>query len=104
MLKTTPYVNNDLKIYNVFRNEIKATQITLQQIIAWTKKLGKEKQKWKELCVIVRLPTRMFRIPMKTQFLSFRVILFQETLKYQNARSPFVMVNIKLDICPPKCL
>jgi len=34
MLKTTPYVNNDLKIYNVFRNEIKATQITLQQIIA----------------------------------------------------------------------
>lgn len=103
-LKTTQYANNDLNFYKVFRSEFKATQIRLQQIIAWTQKLGKERQKWKDLCVIVRLPTIMFRIPSKTQFLSSRVILFQETLKYQNVISPFVIINNKLDICPPKCL
>jgi hypothetical protein len=39
-----------------------------------------------DVCIIARLSVRMFKTLVKTQFAS-RVILFQDTLEYQNVIS-----------------
>jgi len=42
------------------------------------------RQKWKDSCIIARLPFQMLKIPMKIQFAS-QVILFKKTFEYHNA-------------------
>ncbi len=59
-----------------------AQRHSLQKTITWTKKFKKRKQQWKDSYIIVGLSVKMFRILLKTQFVSC-VILFQEILKYQ---------------------
>jgi hypothetical protein len=47
---------------------------------------GKGQHKWKDYCIIVKLPFRMLRTPIKTRF-ALQVLLFQKTLEYQNVVS-----------------
>jgi len=42
------------------------------------------RQKWKDSCIIARLPFQMLEIPMKIQF-AFQVILFENTFEYHDA-------------------
>jgi hypothetical protein len=65
---------------------LKIIQTSLPKTITWTKKLGKRKQECKDVYIIVGLPTRMLKTPMKTQFAS-KVILLEKTHEYQNAIS-----------------
>ncbi len=48
------------------------------------KKMKEGRQKWKDSCIIARLPFQMLEIPMKIQF-SFQVILFKNTFEYHDA-------------------
>lgn len=48
------------------------------------KKFKKGKKKWKDSCIIAKLPFQMFKIPMKIQFAS-QVILFKKTFEYHDA-------------------
>ncbi len=50
----------------------------------WTKKSSKGCNEWKWACIDVRLNHRKQKTPVKTKFAN-KVILFQETLEYQNA-------------------
>jgi RNase H-fold protein (predicted Holliday junction resolvase) len=78
------YAIDDAKVYQGFSKiSLKAIQTSLQKTITWTKKLRKGKQEWKNVYIIVGLPTRMLKTPMKTQFAS-KVILLKKTLEYQN--------------------
>jgi len=58
----------------------------MQKTFTWTKKSRKGNQEWKDVCIIIGLPTKMLKIRMNTQFAS-KVILFQKMLEFQNAIS-----------------
>ncbi len=87
MSKATQYFIDDTKVCTGFlKMSPKGAQTSLQKIVAWTKKFGKGRQKWKDSCIIVGLPSKMLKILVKTKFAS-QVIFFQETLTYQDAIS-----------------
>jgi hypothetical protein len=82
-----PYAIDDAKVYQGFsKMNLKAIQATLHKTIPWTKKPNKGRQKWKDLCIIARLPTKMFKTFVKMQFVS-RIGLFQKKFEYQIAIS-----------------
>jgi hypothetical protein len=77
------YAIDDAKVYKGFSKvSLKAIQATLHKTIPWTKKASKGRQEWKDLCIIARLSTKMFKTFVKMQFAS-RIFLFQKTFEYQ---------------------
>ncbi len=85
MFKATQYATNDTKMCVGFSKvNLKGVQTSLQNTIIWTKTPWKRKQEWKDSCIIVSLAIKMLKTPVKTKFAS-RVILFQETIAYQDA-------------------
>jgi hypothetical protein len=63
------YAIDDTKVCaGIFEVNLKGAQTSLQKIIAWTKKFGKQRQEWKDSCIIVGLPLRILRNPVKTRF------------------------------------
>jgi hypothetical protein len=59
---------------------LKVVQTSLQKNIIW---INMGKQEWKDVSIIARLLSRMFKTPMKVKFAS-KTILFQITFEYQN--------------------
>jgi len=59
-----------------FRSEFEKCLNIVTKYYNLGKKIGKEKQEWKDSCIIARLPTRMQKSLMMTQFTS-QVILFK---------------------------
>jgi hypothetical protein len=83
--KTCQYATNDVILYYGFQEvNLKATQSALHKTITWMKKSGKGRSKWKQTCFNIGLSHQKLKTPVKTRFAS-EVILFQETLKYQDA-------------------
>jgi hypothetical protein len=69
MSMVVQYAIDDAKVCQGFsKSNLKAIQTSLQKTITWIKKLGKGKQEWNDVYIIVRLPMRMFKTPTKTQF------------------------------------
>jgi hypothetical protein len=64
-----------LKCVLILEVSLKEVQSSLQKTITWTKKSKKGKAQWKESCIVIGLPTKMSKDPMKTQF-AFWAILF----------------------------
>lgn len=76
MLKATQYANNDAKVCQGFSKiNLKATEISIQKASTWIKKSRKGRTKWKNVCIIARLPIRIFKKIMKMQFAS-KIIFF----------------------------
>jgi hypothetical protein len=63
---------------------LKATQFALQKTITWIKKSDKGWSEWQRACLDAGLSHQELKTPMKIRFTS-KVILFQKTLKYQDA-------------------
>jgi hypothetical protein len=69
MFKVAQYAIDDIKVSTgFFEVSLKGVQASLQKTITWTKKFGKGRQEWKDSCIIVGLPPRMLKTPVKTRF------------------------------------
>jgi len=76
MSKVAQYATNDTKMCVKFLEvSLKEVQSSLQKTITLTKKSKKGKAQWKESCIVLRLPIKMLKDPVKTWF-AFWVILF----------------------------
>jgi hypothetical protein len=49
----------------------------------WTKKFGKEKQKWGQAYLKVKCDIKKLKTPLKTKFAN-KVIMFEETIEFNN--------------------
>jgi hypothetical protein len=65
---------------------LKATETSIQKTISQIKKSRKGRKKWKGVCIIARLPIRIFKKIVKMQFAS-KIILFLNTFTHQNVIS-----------------
>jgi hypothetical protein len=87
MSEVAQYATDDTKMCAKYLEvNLKEVQSSLQKTITWTKQPRKGKAKWKGSCIIARLLAKMLKALVKIQSATC-VILFRETLKYQNAIS-----------------
>jgi hypothetical protein len=87
MSTVAQYAIDDAKVCQGFSKiSLKVIQTSLQKIIIWTKKIGKGKQKCKDVYIIAGLQMKMLKTPMNMQFAS-KAILLKKTHEYQNAIS-----------------
>jgi len=73
-------------MWQFLRSEFKSNSINMEKYYCLIKLYGKRKQKWKEFCIVARLPLKMLKTSVKTSFVSW-IILFQETFETQDVIS-----------------